>query len=257
MGLSHERDFWFPAGGPAATQHAPPAEKCGLRCFFRSPLSCHSPLFRKDTLMRQYSRKCARLQVEELETRLAPATLLNNILSYTDVDGDAVMVTTSKGAFTLFNPNGGNPGDTFTLVNKGLGQQLRLIDLTNGTFAGANLMVTAKQMGGRDGLGNVGYINSTGFDLGVVGIQGDLGRIDAGDNNTAMSSPGLVELAAFSLGRLDTSTQAGGGNLVSNIQGFLPTLFVVGDVVGAEVIASVGISASGIIGSVTIGGSLI
>ena len=94
--------------------------------------------------MRRQLRKCVRLQVEQLESRLAPATLINpTTMTYTDVDGDLVTVTTTKGTFTLSNPNGGNPGDTFTLVGA-LGQQLQLIDLTNGNFTGANIAITAK-----------------------------------------------------------------------------------------------------------------
>src|SRR5262245_60672114 len=171
------------------------------------------------------SRVC--LQIEQLESRLAPATLLNpTTLNYTDVDGDAVTVHVSKGSFTLSNPNGG-PSDDFTFVNSGLGQQLQLIDFSDdgGKFAHANLTITATRTNlGGDGLVNVGYLNSLGFDLGAVSIHGDLGRVNVGDTDTSAASPGLASLSVHSLGRLGTSTQAAGGGLGSNVNGDLPTL---------------------------------
>ncbi len=203
--------------------------------------------------MRRNRRSTVRLQLEALESRLAPAQLFNpTTLAYTDIDGDTVTVHVSRGAFTLSNPDGGNPGDTFTLEPAGLGQKLELIALTDGRSAGANLNVTATPtpLGG-DGLANVGYLDSAGFDLGRVTIHGDLGRIDAGDSNTSAASPGVAALSVFSLGRLGTTTQIVPGSLHSTIQGNLPRLQVTGDIVGAQ------LTVQGTLGSATVGGSIL
>ena len=205
--------------------------------------------------MRSYlkKKKRVRLQLEELENRLVPtASLLNpQTVIWTDVDGDSCSAQISKGSFAL---------DDFTFVSSGLGQQLEEIDLTQSDVvgvAGANLVINATQVPPvGDGLVNVGYINATGIDLNVVVVSGDLGRIDVGDSNTA--TPGLVELAVNSLGRMDVSTQAPGGNLVSNILGPLDVLAVNSDVVGAHISVTAGDTpVNGTIGMVSIGGSLI
>ena len=76
--------------------------------------------------------------MEMLETRLAPAVLVNpSTLTYQDVDGDTVTVHVSKGTLSqanfTFDSAFGNTGP----------QQLRLINLTSSQFQGANLSVTA------------------------------------------------------------------------------------------------------------------
>ena len=72
-------------------------------------------------------------------------------------------------------------GANFVTTASGPGDQLEVIDLTTGGFAGANLTVSAKRATAGDGLANIGYIKATGVNLGSVTINGDLGRIDAGD----------------------------------------------------------------------------
>ena len=77
------------------------------------------------------------------------------------------------------------------------GYELQLLDLTNdgGTFAGANISIIANKQPGfpleGDGRVDVGWIAATTFvgselqaigtDLGVVTVDGDLGKITAGD----------------------------------------------------------------------------
>src|SRR6516162_5605077 len=120
------------------------------------------------------ARQSARLNVEVLETRVAPAVLVVNphTATYTDVDGDQVTIKVSSGDLHTA---------TFASVAGGLGEQLRLIDLHNGGFDNANLTVSVVKARGGDGLANIGYINSTGHDLGNVMVPGDLGQIDAGE----------------------------------------------------------------------------
>ncbi len=128
-----------------------------------------------------------------------------------------------------------------------------MIDFHFGGFDHANLSFSVVKVANGNGLANVGYINSTGHDLGNVTVKGDLGQIDAGDATT--TTPGLKSLSVQSLGRLGTDTQAPLGSLESNIEGALGALNVKGDVKDAFV--SVTGSANGKIGAVTIGGSLI
>ena len=119
--------------------------------------------------------------------------------TFTDADGDLVTVTSSKGSFEIAD---------FQLVQAGDGFQLRTLNLSDdGTeFSGATISVTATRSAtGGDGLVNVGYVNATGVDLGVVTVEGDLGQIDAGDAVT--STPALASLFVQSIGLLGTSTQ--------------------------------------------------
>ncbi len=186
--------------------------------------------------------------IEPLEARIAPAmvTLIANGASatYTDVDGDRVTVKVSTGTLAA---------GLFTGVAGASGDQLQLLDLSAGGFDGANLTFTVARVPGGDGLANVGYINSTGHDLGKVTVKGDLGQIDAGDATT-LNDPGLVSLKVRSLGRLGTDTQAA-GSFQSDINGALGALLVSGDVKGALV--EVTGASDGEIGTIVIGGSLI
>ncbi len=185
------------------------------------------------------------MNIEPLEARISPAA----VVTFTDVDGDLVTVKTSKGATA-------DLAAILTLVTEGLGKRLQEIDfsLNGAVFTGTNLSVTAKRTGvGGDGLVNVGYIDaSTGnggaaLDLGLISIRGDLGRIDAGDANTATAA--VKGLSVQSMGQFGTSTQ-GSGTLGTNISGALGFLKVAGNV--KEVVFRVGS-----VGSVTIGGSLV
>src|SRR5262245_38936665 len=114
------------------------------------------------------------MHLELLESRLTPTAFF----TYTDVDGDPVTVTTSRGtnadlaAILVFSEKAGP-------------RQLQTIDFAarSAVFAGTDLTVTTtgKPIPGGNSSANVGYIHATGTDLGAIRIRGDLGRIDAGD----------------------------------------------------------------------------
>src|SRR5438067_2696317 len=123
----------------------------------------------------------ASYSIEILESRIAPAA----VFFYTDVDGDAVTVKTSKGTDAQL--------EAIThpfLVAAGLGAQLQKIDfsLDPTHFLGTDITITAhpqfadadKILDG-DGHANIGFINATGINLGKVTVNGDLGKIEAGN----------------------------------------------------------------------------
>ncbi len=182
--------------------------------------------------------------IEPLESRIAPAAFVH---SYTDVDGDLVTVTFSKGNAAVA---------MFDLLHTGPfadGMQLRSIKLGGDqSFAAASVTIVAKRQdanhdGLLDGDGHVdlGYLDATGIDLGAVKVPGDLGELLAGAG-TEMTH-GVRSLSVASLGRLGLTT--GAPALETAVIGKLGALTVSGDVTGAAVTAS-------FLGSVTIGGSL-
>ena len=168
---------------------------------------------------------------EPLEARIAPA-----VFTFTDVDGDLVTLSTSKGTdsdlASVVQPH---------LLASGVGFQLQEIGLKDDAiFQGTNLVVASTATGGGDGLVNVGYIDATGLDLGSVTVDGDLGQIDAGDANAKTIA--LRSLSAVSMGVQGTATQAAGGSLVSTVIGAVGAFTLSGDfhqatllVVGAAV----------------------
>jgi hypothetical protein len=198
-------------------------------------------------------RHRSRLHLEELESRTTPAVLSSpTTLVYTDVDGDRVAVQVSKGTLDLSD---------FQFAAQGKGEQLRQINL-GVEFAGGNLNVGVLWKVG-DGLANVGYINAAGVDLGEVRVQGDLGRINAGDFD--YTTPGLGLLRVNSLGKSGLATQPPGGSLDSYITGSVGKVAVLTDVVAASVNAlgdfefgpNGAVYIGGKIGEVAIGGSLL
>jgi hypothetical protein len=100
---------------------------------------------------------------------------------------------------------------------------------------------------GGDGFATLGEIDAPGSDLGIVKIDGDLGRISAGNSATAL--PAVQRLTVQSLSRFGTST--GAADLHSVITKSVSSLAVRGDVVGAFV------DVAGGIGSISVGGSLL
>jgi hypothetical protein len=186
------------------------------------------------------------LSLWALESRLAPAVTIVNAhtATFTDIDGDRATVTVSAGTLTA---------GLFATAAAGVGDQLQGIDFSAGGFDGATLTISPIKVPAGDGLVNVGFINSTGHDLGAVSVAGDLGQIDAGDSDPA--APAVAALTVRSLGRFGTVTQAAGGSLESNVNGALSKLVVKADLAGAYV--NVDDGADGTIGSVTVGGSLI
>jgi hypothetical protein len=183
------------------------------------------------------------MTVEPLESRISPATLVNpGTVTFTDFDGDTVVVKTSRGTFDL--------ATDFVFQDMGGGhEQLSLLNLSS-EFAGAQVKVAVTKRGAEgDGLVNVGYINASTIDLASISVQGDLGRIDAGD--ATASTPALGILKVRSLGLYGTATQSAGGSLSSTINGNLGKLVVTTDIQGAS------LNVVGRLGSVAIGGSLV
>jgi hypothetical protein len=175
--------------------------------------------------------------MELLETRIAPASV-----TLTDVDGDKVVITVSKGSLEL----GGN----ITVVN---GNQITLIDLSDSAFANANLKIVATPgPDSGDGLVNIGQINGGTNDLGKVSVDGDLGRIVCGDG--LPGSPALKSLTVQSLGRLGVST--GATDLISTLGGAVPKIAIKGDLAGAQIFIP-NTEDTDDLGSITIGGSIV
>ncbi len=207
-------------------------------------------------LEKLFSRTFPRL--EELETRLAPATLVDPMtVTYQDADGDAVTV---RASLPVFVPDTVNLVFTFHQGSvdgdNSRPQQLQRFDLTPldpAAVSGVSLTLTTAVPATGDGLVHVGYVRATDLDLGAVSVNRDVGRLDAGD--TTLSTAGLVSLRVHSLGRFGTSTQPPGGNLSTNIQGELRILHVDTDIVGASVRVTGG--PQGRMGSVTILGSIL
>jgi hypothetical protein len=174
--------------------------------------------------------------MEPLETRIAPASL-----TLTDVDGDKVTITVSKGSLET----GGN-----VIVS---GNQITMIDLSDSAFANASLKIVATRSDeGGDGFVNIGQINGGTNDLGKVSVDGDLGRIVCGDSSPG--SPALKSLTVQSLGRLGTST--GAPDLTSTISGAVPKILIKGDLAGAQIMIPV-TEDTGDIGSITVAGSIV
>ena len=147
--------------------------------------------------------------IEPLEARIAPAFIFeiradSKAVRWTDVDGDIVTLTASKGVLdgSLFYFLDQEPGDE--------GRQLAMLDLSGlGVAAkGISLTFAAKRTAGfGDGSVNVGSINASGLDLGAIRIPGDLGAIVAGDS--ILTTPAVTALTVTSAGAFGTATQGG------------------------------------------------
>jgi filamentous hemagglutinin len=169
----------------------------------------------------------SRLQLQTLESRQVPAILVNpSTLTYQDVDGDLVTVKLNKNVLTadniatVFTFDGGSFGDNSSA------QSLKLIDLTSLSVKGANLSVTAKKLlDGKASTANVGTINATGIDLNSVLVSGDLGKIEAGDDNRKTAG-----LASLTVGSMGMAGPLPGDDLYTEIIGSLGKLTVRGDI---------------------------
>jgi hypothetical protein len=192
------------------------------------------------------------VRLEELETRDAPATLVNaNTVTYQDVDGDKVIVTLSKPLLTTANVNNLFVFDAGT-VDGGNTTKQQLEELNLGVLGqpanglAVTMSAVRSMVNGGDGFAALGHVAANGIDLGFVVVDGDLGRIVAGDGVAATT--GVTSLKTHSMGRYSTST--GAADLESTIAGKLGSLVVKSDIRNAYVKA-------GSFGAVTIGGSLI
>lgn len=226
--------------------------------------------------------------------------LATNKLRWTDVDGDIVTMTLTKGSFFDSLGNLLTGVVSFTDPNAIGGRQLQLLDLVGSSgvsfgsrFAGTNVTITAAPEAGSplvsNGRVDVGLIQAAlfitqelqviGVDLGVVTIDGDLARISAGDQ---YSTPAIRTLDVYSLGvnpgslapddnatsttlrtQSDVLGPIGTLNVKTNVEGFLHvvgaefgtigTVKIGGDLKGGAPDSSGRITASGRIGSATIG----
>src|SRR5262249_12018313 len=130
-------------------------------------------------------------------------------------------------------------------------QQLQKINLVGVTgAAGTKVTVDAVKSPSGDGFANVGEVVATSVDLDAVFIDGDLGRVLAGDAVTSTS--GLKGLTVRSLGHFGTGT--GALDLHTQVQGKLAFLRVKGNIEQAQVEVEGG--PDGDLGPVNIGGSL-
>ncbi len=181
--------------------------------------------------------------VEILEQRIAPAAMI----TFTDVDGDTVTVSSSKGANADLTA-------AAHFAASGGGQTLQLLDLTsNSIFKGTNLSITVTS--NTTGHVDVGLIDATNLDLGNVIIGGDLGAINAGDSNAKTQA--LKRLEVNSLAVEGTDTQASGGTITDNVFGGIGTFESHGDVEGTLLVTGGPTGASGKIGTVDIHGSVV
>ncbi len=122
--------------------------------------------------------------LETLEDRIAPAA----VTTFTDIDGDTVQVSSSKGT----------KADLDAALHVTM-SQLELVDLTAALFKGANITIKVIERGSQgDGSVNVGVIDGTGVDLGKVTVGGDLGQMIAGDSE--YKTAGLKGLLVNSMG---------------------------------------------------------
>jgi hypothetical protein len=233
------------------------------------------------------SRK-PRLALIRLEGREVPAVLAGNVLTYTDIDGDAVRVTFTHA--TVSETNIQFAGD-FHAGDATTPQWLEGINL--GQQAGAGFTLTANPQGGRgDGHADVGWIRSS-AGLGVVNVDGDVGIVDA----ETLTGPALVSLTVNSAGRCSTEAAKWhfvgpcgsvvvrgdianaelrfdgfvksinvGGSLLGTCRTGLAEITVIGNagsihvggtVRGGNLIGGVGVSVDGDVGDLSIGGSLI
>jgi hypothetical protein len=227
--------------------------------------------------------------LEPLESRISPAALVGNVLTYTDADGDAVKVTFSKSGVTaadLIFSVGAVDGTTSTR------QELTSIDLTGLTGMGFTLTATPK-LGAGDSFGNIGSIIAPNTDLGTIKVDGDVLSIIAGTGDAG--TVGLKSFTAHSMGLASSKTSdlknvasftvktdvadsilnftggvknlSIGGNLIETFSGGIARLDITGDVgkfkIGGSVIARDGGGGPSIsivgntVGSVTIGGSIV
>ncbi|MGA3170577.1 MAG: hypothetical protein ABSE62_06145 [Chthoniobacteraceae bacterium] len=191
--------------------------------------------------------------IEPLESRIAPATLVNPMtVTYQDLNGDSVTISISKPLFTASNVNKVFTFDTGSVngVNT-TDQQLQLFNVTKlgSAASGMDISITSV-LGINPGVTNVGYINASGIALGNVTVGGDLGRIAAGN-----FVHGIQSLTVDSFGVQGLGTQQPvGANLNTLIAGSVGSITVNGDIDGASI--GVGGGAHGVLGSLTITGNI-
>jgi len=170
----------------------------------------------------------------------APApTITDAKATWTDIDGDLVTLTVSKGTLTPAN---------FRMLAGVNGSALQSLTL-DATFAGANVTIVAKPgpLGG-DGIVNVGRILATGVDLGNVIVPGDLAEIDAG--NAAAPAPSVKQLSVRSFHAFDSALLGGAQQAISTLADGAGKITVAGDFGGHLELGN------GKTGAISVGGDL-
>ena len=164
-------------------------------------------------------------------------------VTFPDVDGDLVTVTTTKSAFVQGNFVFGPVG------------QLSAIDLTASSnlaaFTGAKITAFAQTASGGDGLINVGKFNAVGVNLQKVTIDGDLGEIDVGTGG-----PGNVALQKLIANSMGISAGVAPAT-ESTFAGRVGVLKIAHDVKAAlNIKGGPGSTGIDVVGQIIIGGSL-
>ncbi|MDB6172756.1 MAG: repeat protein [Chthoniobacteraceae bacterium] len=174
-------------------------------------------------------------------------------VTFTDIDGDLVTVTVTKGTLTAAN---------FTFQEAGAGKKLVMLNLENpliggvSQFEGSNVKISAsKSAFGGNGQVDIGTIAARGTNLGTVTIGGDLGQIEAGqDLSAASAKAGIKALTIGSFGKqLDPLSST---PVSSVIYGDLGKLTVSGSFSTAALRVSADTTGSGKIGAVVIKGGM-
>lgn len=135
--------------------------------------------------------------LEALEARIAPASInaAGNVLTYTDIDGDLVKITFTKvkvtdANFTFSTGTATDGIDTPRTLDK--------INLVGANGAGFTLTATPK--GGKgDSHANIGEIDASAANLGIVSVDGDVNRMTVG--SIADTVVGIKSFTALSMGR--------------------------------------------------------
>ncbi len=185
--------------------------------------------------------------IEEVLTSTATVSGLQQLnpktIVYRDVDGDIVQIKANR------------PLDISDFVGIGNtvdGTQIELIDFASDTaLSNVNLTITAKRdpvLGG-DSFVNIGFLNAPDITLGVVKLNGDLGRIVVGTDAATIA---VKSLNVQSIGLFGTDTQDfnSGATNASVVTGTIKTLGVLGSVTGASISAAR-------FGTIKIGGDLV
>ena len=141
-------------------------------------------------------------------------------ITFTDSDGDRIVVKTNKGTLSAANFAWDLAGN-ISLINltTGSGSRSGAADFTN-----AKLKVSAKAQAGGDGQINVRFLDASGLRLKSVQVDGDISRIDVGEGLPGRSA--LKKLTAQSIGLGDIQ------DTESTISGTLGVLRIKDHVVG-------------------------
>jgi hypothetical protein len=181
--------------------------------------------------------------IEALEDRIAPATLLpgGKVVTFTDIDGDNVVVKFSKPILTganvssifIFNNafGDGGPQSLNSLVLRDLGLAANGVDVTvtahRSAINGGNGQV---HIGAFDASNvNLNLGTGPGIDLGKVRIQGTVNFLDAGDADVTTPSAKSIDL--FGLGLVSPGVE-------SDFHGSVGKLTVRGSIAGHVLVKS-------------------